>query len=522
MARINRRAFLRESAAVALGGLSLPLVHRRAGAQTASANRLNVLFIAVDDLRPQLGCYGDKIVKSPNIDRLAARGTVFMRAYCQQALCSPSRISLLSGRYPATTRIFTIGPALRETMPDIVTLPQHFKNNGYFTRSLGKVYHVGIDDPSSWTVPSWVSKAPRYGPQGQAAVRKYAEQRKAAGKPIPSKGQGAAFYAGPAFETPGVPDDELADGDAARQAVAALRDLAKKPEQPFFLGVGFLNPHVPWVAPKKYWDLYRDQDIMLPDNQYPPNGAPDFAARSGDDFYWYGMAPKDRKITPEFGRQCLHGYLAAISYVGAQIGRLLSALVETGLADKTVVVFWGDNGYYMGEHGWWGGKHNNYEGATRVPLIIAVPGQTKQGAKCDALVEFVDIYPSLVDICGLPMPHGLEGKSFKSLLSDPKSSIKDAAFSWYPKGGYLGVAMRTDRWRFVEWRKVGSTSSPQAGQSTTCELYDHQNDPQENENIATQPEYSGLLKELSAMLRTKHSVPNAPSAFDGRQQGAKS
>jgi len=492
---ISRRLFLLKTAGVASGMMGAVCRSYAGTSFPLTKKRLNILFIAVDDLRPQLGCYGDKVVKSPNIDRLAARGTVFTRAYCQQALCSPSRISLLSGRYPATTRIFNIGPALRSTMPDITTLPQHFKNNGYFTRSLGKVYHVGIDDPPSWSVPSWQSKKPRYGPEGVAAVRNYREEMKAAGKAIPSRGEGAAFYAGPAFEAPDVPDDELADGDIAREAVAALRELAGKPEQPFFLGVGFHNPHVPWVAPKKYWDLYDPQDIPLPDNQYPPRNAPDFAARSGADFYWYGNVPKDRNITPQFGRRCLHGYLAAVSYIDTLVGRLLDALAKNGLTENTLVIFWGDHGYYMGEHGWWGGKHNNYEGATRAPLIISVPGQKKRGSRSDAIVEFVDIYPSLVDICGLPTPDGLEGLSFKPLIENPSSSTKSAGFSWYPKGGYKGVAMRTERWRFVEWSKPGSPN--------VYELYNHQSDPQENQNLADKPEYSILVKELTARLHAK-------------------
>ena len=492
---ISRRRFLRQFAGAAVGMAGAAGISSAASSAAPTKKHLNILFIAVDDLRPQLGCYGDTVVKSPNIDRLASRGTVFTRAYCQQALCSPSRISLLSGRYPATTRIFTIGPALRETMPGIVTLPQHFKNNGYFTRSLGKVYHVGIDDPPSWSVPSWQSKKPRYGPEGEAAVRKYRNEMKAAGKVMPQKGQGAAFYAGPAFEAPDVPDDTLADGDIAREAVAALGQLKNKSEQPFFLAVGFHNPHVPWVAPKKYWDLYNPGDIRLPDNQYPPKDAPNFAARSGDDFYWYGNVPKDRRITPEFGRRCLHGYLAAVSYIDAQVGRLLDALSRLGLERNTLVILWGDHGYYMGEHGWWGGKHNNYEGATRAPLIVAVPGRGKEGDKCDALVEFVDIYPSLVDICGLPKHEGPEGRSFKPLLDDPTGFIKTMGCSWYPKGGYQGVAMRTDRWRFVEWRKTGEPD--------IYELYDHQNDPQENENLANKPEYSETIRGLSAKLRER-------------------
>jgi arylsulfatase A-like enzyme len=459
-----------------------------------AAEKPNVLFIASDDMRPQLGCYGDRLVKSPHIDKLAARGLVFERAFCQQALCSPSRISLLSGRHPWTTKIYQIGPFLRETMPDVVTLPQHFKNHGYFTRSLGKVYHVGIDDPPSWSVPPWQPKAPRYGPENQALVKKMVAEMKARGEPIPKRGKKLPIFRGPAFEAPDLADDALLDGDTAREALVAMRELAAKPQQPFFLAVGFSNPHVPWVTPKKYWDLYRREDIPLPPNQFAPKNAPEFAAKSGDDFYWYSNVPKDRVITPEFGRQCLHGYLAAISYVDACVGRLLDELDKLGLREKTIVVFWGDHGYYMGEHSWWGGKHNNYEGATRAPLLVAVPNQKTAGQKTKALVEFVDIFPSLADLCGLPPSPGVEGTSFKPLLENPKRRWKKAAFSEYPKGGNQGIAMRTDRYRYVEWKN-------KAGEIVARELYDHKTDPQENENVADKPEQAKIIAKLGAQMK---------------------
>lgn len=461
-----------------------------------AGSKPNVLFIAVDDMRPQLGCYGDSLAVTPHMDRLAARGLLFNRAYCQQALCSPSRISLLSGRYPATTRIYSIGPELRSTMPDIVTLPQHFKNNGYFTRSLGKVYHVGIDDSASWSVPPWQSKAPRYGPEGTAVVRRKAAALKASGQEIPQKGPGVPR--GPAFEAPDVGDDDLLDGDTAKNAVESLNELAAKPDQPFFLGVGFANPHVPWVAPKKYWDLYRREAIPLPDNRYAPRKAPEFAAKTGQDFFWYSNVPADKVISDEFGRECLHGYLASISYVDALVGRLLDALEASPAAKNTVVILWSDHGYYMGEHNWWGSKHNNYEGATRAVLMVAVPGQKLPGSKTDALTDFVDIYPSLSEICGLPAPQGTEGRSFASLLENPQASVKDSAFSFYPMGGRLGVAMRTDRWRFVEWTK--------GSEEPVWELYDHRNDPAENENLAGNPEHAALIRELNGKLRERFPV----------------
>lgn len=468
----------------------------------AGARRPNVLFIASDDMRPQLGCYGDRLVKSPNLDRLAGQGMVFRRAFCQQALCSPSRISLLSGRHIWTTRIYEIGPTLRSTMPDIVTLPQLFKNHGWFTRSLGKIYHIGIDDPDSWSVRSWTSKSLRYDPDNTAKVQAAAARFKAAGRPVPSKGPDNPHFAGPAFSSPDCDDDALMDGDMTREAIAALRDLAKKPQQPFFLAVGFVNPHVPWVAPKRYHDLYDPREIPIPDNRFPPRDAPGYAATSGADFYWYANVPRDRKITREFGTQCLHSYLAAISYVDACVGRLLAEVDRLGLRDNTIIVFWGDHGYYMGEHDWWGGKHNNYEGATHAPLIVSVPGMKAAGRKTEALVEFVDIFPSLAELARLPLPAGLEGKSFAPLLDDPALPWKQSAISEYPKGRKLGTAMRTDRYRYVEWHD-------KSGRLADCELYDHQTDPQENQNLAGRPENAALLKSLAAELQASRAARKA-------------
>jgi iduronate 2-sulfatase len=485
-----------------LGCLALTAAAASAAVADDAKPRWNVLMIAVDDMRPQLGCYGDPTVKSPEIDRLASRGLVFDRVYCQQALCSPSRTSLLSGRYPPSTKVYTIDESqtVRTADPNIVTLPQHFKNQGYFTRSLGKVYHVGIDDPASWSVPPWHSKKPRYGPEGQKAVKARREALLASGKPIPKKGQGGPGYAGPAFEAPAVADDDLLDGDTAREAVGVLRELAKKPEQPFFLAVGFANPHVPWVAPRPYFDLYDPAALPLAANPFPPREAPGFAAKSGDDFYWYGNVPKDRKLSELFERECLQGYLAAISYIDAQVGRVLRELEATGLAKNTVVVLWGDHGYYMGEHGWWGGKHNNYEGATRVALIVATPDARAAGAHTKALAEFVDIAPTLADLCGLPPVSTFEGRSLTPLLADPKGSVQDAAFSWYPKGGNLGTAMRTDRYRYVEW-------IDRQGEVAARELYDHDTDPQENQNLATDPAQASRMADLSRLMHARVQVP---------------
>lgn len=460
----------------------------------AADGKLNVLLICSDDMRPQLGCYGDPTAKSPNIDRLAARGMLFEHSYVQQALCSPSRISMLSGRYPATTQIFEIGRPLRATMPDITTVPQHFKNHGYHCRSFGKVYHVGIDDDLSWSVPAWHSKQPRYGAIGQAAMAARRRAYDDSGTKPPARGKGGIFYAGPAFEATELGDDELLDGDTAAHGIEQLRQYAKNPDQPFFLAVGFSNPHVPWVAPQKYFDLYDRDALPLARNEFLPKNAPSFAATSGQDFRWYGNVPEGPLDEP-FKRACLHGYLAAISYVDALVGRLLDTLDETGLAENTVVVFWTDHGYYMGEHTWWGAKHNNYEGATRNAMIVATPHQNTAGQKTAALAQSVDIGPTLADVCGLPANDGFEGRSLKPVLDDPHATVNSAAFSWYPKNGYLGVAMRTDRWRFVEWTKPG--------EPTVHELYDQTADSQNDVNVSGRPEHVDLIQSLQQQLRDR-------------------
>ncbi|MGE0757498.1 MAG: sulfatase [Pirellulaceae bacterium] len=474
-----------------------------------------MLFIAADDMRPQLGCYGDPTAKTPHLDALARRGMLFRRSYVQQALCSPSRISLLSGRYPATTGIFEIGRPLRATMPDITTMPQHFKNHGYHTRSLGKIYHVGIDDDASWTIPAWHSKKPRVSEATQAAIARYLADAKAKGIEVPQKGRGNRNAAIPAFEAVDCGDDDLLDGDCAAHAVAQLHEHAQHPDRPFFLAVGFANPHVPWISPRKYWDLYDRNKLPLAHNEFLPKGSPAFAATSGSDFYWYRDVPQvpGDQLPETFKRDCLHGYLAAISYIDAQVGRLLAALDATGLAKNTVVVFWSDHGYYMGEHTWWGAKHNNYEGATRNCLIVAQPGQSTAGQTTDALAQSVDLAPTLTELCGLPPHDGFQGRSLKPVLEDPRRAVNEAAFSWYPKQGYLGVTMRTDQWRYVEWTRSGSP--------TEQELFDMQRDPQNDVNLAGDPRHAPLLEQLSAQLRRRFPVQEFQAPPDATAKPAR-
>ncbi len=467
-------------------GFLLPLSGMPSAAQ---ALRLNVLMIAVDDLRPQLGCYGDRAVKSPNIDRLAARGLTFNRAYCQQAVCSPSRTSLLTGRRPDTTKVYDLQTHFRTHIPDVVTLPQLFKNHGYHTQALGKIYHPGYDDPPSWSAPHWGPRVPAYGPDGQALLRRLWDEARPQGM------EAVARVRGLPWEAPEVADNELPDGAIADRAVELVGELT---ERPFFLAVGFHKPHLPFVAPRKYWDLYEERAFRLPASPRPPEGAPSYAPGIWGELRAYHGMPKQGPVSEEQARKLIHGYHAALSYMDAQVGRLLDALDRHGLRERTVVALWGDHGWQLGEHGIWC-KHTNYERSVRAPLIVAVPGQKSAGRRTDALAEFVDLYPGLAELCGLPLPDGLEGTSFVPLLADPRRSWKRAAFSQYPRqipgqGRGMGYSLRTDRYRLTEWSVPGK-------EFREYELYDHHADPDENVNLAGRSENAALVKELAAELR---------------------
>jgi len=462
---------------------------RRQAAKPESEHpAMNVLFIAVDDLRPTLGCYGDQTAITPNIDRLAGRGTVFNRAYCQEAVCSPSRLSLMTGRRPDTIRVWDLATHFREAMPNVVTLPQHFKAHGYHTRSIGKIYH-GSGKPAK-DPPSW-SQQPLYDTTRDASTR-YA---------LPENLAGAGLKRS-ATEAADVPDDTYIDGIVCDAAVKALGEL-KAGAKPFFLAVGFRKPHLPFCAPKKYWDLYDRANVPPPATTTHPKGAPELAVRSWKELEGYTDIPDDGQIPPEKIRQLRHGYYACVSYVDALVGRLVDQLQRLDLADNTVIVLWGDHGYHLGEQGLWT-KANNFELSTRVPLILSVPGQSNAGSMTDALVELVDVYPTLVEICGLDVPEGLEGISMMPLLQDPDRPWKTAAFSQYPRdrkanrhrghGDVMGCAVRTRRYRYVEWRDWSTK------EVVARELYDHVRDPHEMHNVADRPEHASIVRRLAGVL----------------------
>jgi iduronate 2-sulfatase len=459
----------------------------------ACAAPLNVLFIAVDDLRPELGCYGRSEMKTPYIDKLASQGITFQRAYCQVAVCNPSRNSVLSGCRPDTTGIFDNQHFLRAQMPDVITLPQHFKNNGYTTLSHGKVFHHSErepgDDPQSWSESAWYHGEP-YKHWFTKESLDYVKQLKA----LPKEKQPKQLRAAP-FEAADEPDEVYPDGQTATKAIGTLQRL-KSEAKPFFLAIGFVKPHLPFTCPQKYWDLYPESSIHLPKNSERPAGTPEPTFHNNYELRSYGTVPEDGKVSQAMALNLIRGYRACVSFMDAQVGRVLTELERLGMADNTLVVLWGDHGYHLGDNGAWT-KMTNFEIATRVPLIIRQPGNANTGVTSKAIVELVDLFPTLSELCGLqPLKHW-EGKSMVPVLKDSELAGKDAAFSQYLRTGphtAMGRSIRTQRWRYTEWHKP-------KGDFVGAELYDHDHDPDETKNLATLPEHKATVSELSQRLK---------------------
>lgn len=460
--------------------------------------RPNVLFITVDDLRPQLGCFGDPVVRSPNIDRLASRGVAFERAYCQMALCSPSRTSFLTGLRPDTTRVYDLTTHFRKTVPDAVTLPQLFKNNGYYSHGIYKVFHLAgtaptignMDDAVSWSDAQELPSRSVYGPEGKALLdadmEAYRKDR-AAGiiRPIRSL----------AMERTNTADHELSDGEVAQRAIDVLRRRSK---EPFFLGVGFYKPHLPFAAPAKYWDMYKREQLRLPDNRYTPKGAPPYSVVDTSELRNFTDIPKKEPISEELGKKLLHGYLASISYVDAQIGLVLDELDRLKLRDNTVVVLLGDNGYQIGEHDMWARKHTNFETSARVPLIIAPP-RFGRGFRSKTVVELLDVYPTVADLCGLKGPANLEGESLRRALASPEPQWQRVAYTQYPRGKRMGRSVTDGRYRYTEWAVEGQPAD-------AVELYDHATDPEENVNVAGDANQGAAISRMGRLLHRREAA----------------
>jgi len=535
---MDRRNFLK---LMGFSGLSIGLSGIIGCSQQLAVFRKkpNILFIAIDDLRPELGCYGEDIVHSPNIDRLAKEGVRFNRAYCQEAICGPSRASLLTGMRPDNVGVIENNTYFRNTVPHVTTLPSHFSNHGYTTVGIGKIYHDRQDDEQSWNRKAASPPRPKPYPVMGYQLPETLEYFKVKHKEIREKYGKYFVYSlgsGPAWEACDIADNMYDDGYYADQAIATLNEIK---DSPFFLAIGFRKPHLPFIAPQKYWDLYDPADIDLADNPFAPKDAPSMGLHASFELRTRKDIPKEGNISNEQARKLIHAYLACVSYVDAQIGKILDELDALGLRDNTVIMLWGDHGWHLGEHGIWG-KATNYEIATRVPLIVSAPNRPCN-VESFALVELVDMYPTLCELAHLPLPKHLDGKSFAPVLKNPKRRWKKAAFSQFPcpalrewaanplsnemrttffgpliekleqkiasenpsrydkdlyENHLMGYTMRTERYRLVLWVDYRNPQAEPYG----VELYDLKTDPDENTNLAKLEKHAKLVRKLKKRL----------------------
>jgi len=495
-------------------GLLFALFVAGAAVACASASRKpNVLFITVDDLKPTLACYGDQTVIAPNIERIAQKGMVFESTYCQQAVCAPSRISAFTGQRPDSTKVWDLKTDMRTVRPDILTMPEYFKQNGYETVGRGKLMHGSKNnDPQSWSIPYlWYHQleyAEGYGcpalgrHQNEACKKAYEE---AVAQNMSWKDKAAHIRAtGMATSTEclDVPDDAYVDGAVANDCMRLMEKMARA-DKPFFLAAGFSKPHLPFAVPKKYWDLYKRESFTLHPFQEHAKDSPEYAYSIMEELHNYTDIPAELKLKPDLQRKLIHGYYASVSYSDAQIGKLLDKLDELGIVDNTIIVLWGDHGWHFGDHGLWC-KHSNFEQATRAPLIIAAPGY-EGGRQSKSITEFIDMFPTICELAGLPVPDSAEGKSLVPVLKDPAVKVKDFAMSQYPAhevDGLMGYSLRDDRYRLTVWVKdeVSKTGKFDPSVIDQVELYDYENDPLETTSQARNPEYKAVLDEMMVKM----------------------
>ncbi len=499
----------------------------------------NVLFIAIDDLKPWLGCYDHPVVKTPNIDRIAEMGTVFRRNYCQVALCGPTRMSLMTGLRPDTTQVYSMGGEIwhidtaRKRAPQLKTIPGHFKANGYTSIGFGKVFdsrNTGNgQDRQSWSDPKgvrweWDSKLypthPSRGGYQSPVTRAKIEEGLAEAKKrgLTKKREINDFLSTvegtrPVCESMDVPDEAYAEGNSmVVPGIKAIHRFGENKE-PFFLAVGFYKPHLPFVAPKKYWDLYSPEDFELaPMQAYPANGIScaetDYVEARG-----FHPVPAEGPIPEDLQRHMLHGYAACVSYVDAQVGKLLQALEKEGLMDNTVICVWGDHGFHLGDKQVWG-KHTNFEEATRAPLILASPAIPGGRVEDEVMTEFIDVFPTLCELTGIEPPQGLEGKSLTYLMRGERPLKNKPSVSQYLRntddGLVMGWAIRTPRYRYVEWRRTSSKDLryTHSGEVLGRELYDYEADPNETRNFAGSPEYKTVLADM--IRQFDKTLPHLP------------
>ncbi len=484
----------------------------------------NVLLILVDDLRTELGCYGSSRVLTPQIDRLAATGLTFLKSYCQQAASSPSRTSLLTGLRPDTTRVYDQQTHFRRARPNAVTLPQHFKRHGYATTAFGKIFQRPVlDDRLSWSIAPWTAGGPDWGSreneaQADSNWNRLRNGAWLAADPFSLDPVGSGVQSSEktdrlrSWQARDADDLALPDGRTARAAAAAVAELKNRR---FLLAVGFVRPQLPLAAPKRYFDLYPAGSWAGPESPEPPLNAPSFALHGSEEVRGYADIPAEGPIPETKAKELIRAYRACVSFIDAQVGILLDALDEYGLTESTVVAFVGVNGSHLGELGLWN-KNSNYEAATHAPLVVRAPGRMNAGRQTEALVESVDIFPSLCSLCRLPRPDSLEGSSWLGLFDDPKRLWKRAVYSQHPRaipgvGAGMGYSMRTSRYRYTEWSGLNSPYS-------TAELYDYKDSPYELRNIANRPEHVSLVNGLAHMLREgwQNSLPPTELPFATR------
>ena len=480
-------------------------------------SRKNILFIAVDDLKPLLGCYGDPIAQTPHLDQLAARGTLFSHAYCQQAVSGPSRASLLTGMCPDNTKVWDLKTFIRAANPDVVTLPQQFKNNGYQVAGIGKIYDPRSVDKGA-DVLSWSDAFMEHttflnsdyqqpvfsqyqSPETRKLYNQYQVEAKAKG--LAKKNEIENYIREcikPSVESVHVPDDAYTDGAIANGAVSFIEKYNS--DKPFFLAVGFKKPHLPFCAPTSYWDLYKREEMPLAAYRKKAENSPDFAYHQSGELQSYTDIPSiisftdiDNAILPDSkARELIHGYYACVSYIDAMVGQVLDALNKKGLADHTIIVLWGDHGWHLGDHGLWN-KHSNFEQATHVPMLIVDPSSRPQ--KVNAPVEFLDIYPTLCELSGISLPEHLDGQSLAGVVTGKvaETAIRPYATSQFHRGNRMGYSIRDERYRYTIWvdwknRKTDVTTV------LAEELYDYQSDPNETVSVVDKPEHKAALQQM--------------------------
>jgi arylsulfatase A-like enzyme len=451
--------------------------------------RKNVLFIAVDDLKPMLGCYGDETIKTPNIDRLAKSGLVCLNNHCQKAVCGPSRASLLTGLRPDVTKIWDLKTRMRDIIPDVVTIPQYFKQNGYHAGGMGKIFDRRCCDGDTQDKISWSE------PLVMTNGVKYAIDRS---NVSPEQKQ-------PATECADVPDNGYFDGVLAETAVKRIEEYAKM-KKPFFLAVGFRKPHLPFVAPKKYWDMFDRKQFKIHPFQEHSKNSPDIGYHNFNELRnGYSDISLEGDLSEEKQLELIHGYHASVSYVDAQVGKLLDTLKKERLDKNTIVVLWGDHGWHLGDHGLWC-KHTNFEQATRSPLIFDVPGVKAKG-KTSSPTEFVDIFPTLCEFAGLPVPEHLQGVSLKPLFKNPEMMVKNVAVSQFQCGAkIMGYAFRDRRYRYLVWQKKKFYEGETTGPIYKEALYDYEKDPMETVNVLDDPAYKEVLRRFKGLAEVRDTL----------------